>query len=168
MDILRLALYQPDIPQNAGALLRLSACLGVPVDIIEPCGFVFDDRKLRRAGMDYLDQALFLRHSSWEAFHRVIRTEGRRLVLLTTKGAARHDRFLFRPGDTIMVGRESVGVPAEVAGTASERIRIPMVAGRRSLNVALAAAMVTGEALGQLNAFPVDQEPAEGDFGNES
>ena len=153
---MQLALYQPDIPQNAGALLRLSACLGVPVDVIEPCGFVFDDRKLRRAGMDYLESAHYLRHSSWSAFHDHLRGEGRRLVLLTTRGEIRHDRFSFQPGDTIMVGRESAGVPPEVAAVAAARIRIPMVTGPRSLNVALAAALVTGEALRRLDAFPAD------------
>lgn len=156
MSNLRLALYQPDIPQNAGTLLRLSACLGVAVDIIEPCGFVFDDRKLRRAGMDYLDHAHYVRHSSWSAFLERLRAEGRRLVLLTTQGEHRHDRFLFAPGDTIMVGRESAGVPPEVAKAAQARIRIPMKAGPRSLNVALAASLVTGEALRQLGGFPED------------
>jgi len=153
---LRLALYQPDIPQNAGTLLRLSACLNVAVDIIEPCGFVFDDRKLRRAGMDYLDHADYVRHVSWPAFLADLRARGRRLVLLTTMGEQRHDRFPFAPGDTIMVGRESAGVPPEVAQAAQARIRIPMRIGPRSLNVALAAALVTGEALRQLGGFPDD------------
>ena len=156
MNDLRLALYQPDIPQNAGTLLRLSACLDLGGDIIEPCGFVFDDRKLRRAGMDYLDQARYLRHSSWQAFLVRMQSEGRRLILLTTGGEHRHDRFPFGPGDTIMVGRESAGVPPEVAQAAQARIRIPMRAGSRSLNVALAAALVTGEALRQLDGFPGD------------
>lgn len=156
MSTLRLALYQPDIPQNAGTLLRLSACLDLAVDIIEPCGFVFDDRKLRRAGMDYLDQARFQRHSSWQVFHQRLLAEGRRLILLTTSGEFRHDRFSFAPGDTIMVGRESAGVPPEVAQAAQARIRIPMKAGVRSLNVALAAALVTGEALRQLGGFTED------------
>ena len=156
MDLLRLALYQPDIPQNAGTLLRLSACLGVPVDIIEPCGFVFDERKVRRAGMDYLDFASVTRHSSWSRFFDTLAEQGRRLVLLSTAGEIRHDRFPFAAGDTIMVGRESVGVPPEVAASASARIRIPMQAGQRSLNVALAAALVTGEALRRLDGFPAD------------
>ncbi len=156
MSDLRLALYQPDIPQNAGTLLRLSACLNVAVDIIEPCGFVFDDRKLRRAGMDYLDHADYVRHVSWPAFLADLRARGRRLVLLTTMGEQRHDRFPFAPGDTIMVGRESAGVPPEVAQAAQARIRIPMRIGPRSLNVALAAALVTGEALRQLGGFPDD------------
>jgi tRNA (cytidine/uridine-2'-O-)-methyltransferase len=157
LDLLRLALFQPDIPQNAGTLLRLSACLGVAVDIIEPCGFVLDERKVRRAGMDYIGQASYTRHSSWEAFAAALAAGGRRLVLLTTGGEARHDRFSFRAGDTIMVGRESAGVPPEVAAAAQARIRIPMRAGARSLNVALAAALATGEALRQLEAFPAEE-----------
>lgn len=157
MDKLRLALYQPDIPQNAGTLLRLSACLGVAVDIVEPCGFVLDERKVRRAGMDYIGHARYLRHSSWERFAATLAAEGRRLILLTTRGEHRHDRFPFAPGDTIMVGRESAGVPPEVAEAAFARIRIPMMAGPRSLNVALAAAIVTGEALRRLDGFPLDE-----------
>lgn len=154
LEPLRLALYQPDIPQNAGALLRLSACLGVPLDIIEPCGFVLDERKVRRAGMDYIHQASYTRHTSWEAFAATLGAQGRRLVLLTTGGAVRHDRFPFAPGDTIMVGRESCGVPDEVADRAEARIRIPMQVGARSLNVALAAAIATAEALRRLDGFP--------------
>jgi len=156
MEPLRLALFQPDIPQNAGTLFRLSACLGLGVDVIEPCGFVFDDRKLKRAGMDYLDRARVIRHASWEAFRAALVAEGRRLVLLTTRGEHRHDHFAFLPGDTLMVGRESSGVPSEIAAEAAARIRIPMVAGPRSINVALAAAIVTGEALRRLDGFPAD------------
>jgi tRNA (cytidine/uridine-2'-O-)-methyltransferase len=158
METLRLALYQPDIPQNAGTLLRLAACLDFGVDIIEPCGFVFDDCKLRRAGMDYLGRASYVRHASWNAFAAARLAAGRRLVLLTTGASLRHDRFPFAAGDTIMVGRESAGVPPEVAKAADACIRIPMAAGLRSLNVALAAALVVGEALGRLNAFPPDEE----------
>jgi tRNA (cytidine/uridine-2'-O-)-methyltransferase len=154
LDLLRLALFQPDIPQNAGTLLRLSACLGVAVDIIEPCGFVLDERKVRRAGMDYISQASYTRHSSWEAFAAALAAEGRRLVLLTTGGDERHDRFSFAPGDTIMVGRESAGVPQSVFDASQARIRIPMQAGARSLNVALAASIATAEALRQLEGFP--------------
>ncbi len=154
MELLRLALFQPDIPQNAGTLLRLSACLGVAVDIIEPCGFVLDERKVRRAGMDYIGQASYTRHSSWEAFAASLADGGRRLVLLTTGGDERHDRFSFSSGDTIMVGRESSGVPPEVSARAEARIRIPMRDEARSLNVALAAAIATAEALRQLEGFP--------------
>ena len=143
---MRLALYQPDIAQNAGAMLRLAACLGVPVDLIEPCGFVFGDAKLRRAGMDYLEHVDLIRHVSWTAFRPTIPG---RLVLLTTKASIVYTEAAFRPDDTLMVGRESAGVPDEVQAAADLRLRIPMRPGLRSLNVALAAAMVLGEALRQ-------------------
>jgi tRNA (cytidine/uridine-2'-O-)-methyltransferase len=155
-DAIFLALFQPDIPQNAGALLRLSACLGVSLDVVEPCGFVFDDRKLRRAGMDYLDRALLRRHPSWREYSAALTARGGRLVLLTTAGEHRLDRFQFVAGDTIMVGRESAGVPPEVAAAAAARVRIPQVVGARSLNVAQAAAMAVAEALRQLDAFPAE------------
>lgn len=153
---MRLALYQPDIPQNAGALLRLGACLGVPVDIIEPCGFLLDDRRLRRAGMDYLDRAEMVRHRSWAAYRA---DRAGRLVLLTTAGTQDYTRFAFAAGDTLMVGRESAGVPPEVHAAAHARLAVPMRAGVRSLNVALAAAMVLGEALRQTRQFPVGEAP---------
>jgi len=154
---LRLALFQPDIPQNAGTLIRLATCFGLGLDMIEPCGFLFDDRKLRRAGMDYLDQARIRRHPSWEAFLATLTAGGRRLVLLSTGGECRHDRFAFAPGDTLMVGRESSGVPPEVAAAAAARLRIPMVAETRSLNVAVAGAIGLAEALRHLDAFPEDR-----------
>jgi tRNA (cytidine/uridine-2'-O-)-methyltransferase len=150
---MRLALFQPDIPQNAGALIRLGACMGVPVDIIEPCGFVLSDRRLRRAGMDYLDAADLTRHESWAAFH-ASRSPAARLVLLTTAGATPYHRFVFAAEDTIVLGRESAGVPPEVHAASAARLIIPMRPGLRSLNVALAAAMVLGEALRQTNLLP--------------
>jgi tRNA (cytidine/uridine-2'-O-)-methyltransferase len=149
---MRLALYEPDIPQNTGTMLRLAACLGVPVDLIEPCGFVWSDRKLRRAGMDYLEGVALTRHASWAAF-RVAREPGR-LILLTTSGDVAHTDFAFRASDTLMVGRESAGVPPEVHAAADARVVIPMVPGARALNVALAAALVLGEALRQTGEFP--------------
>ncbi|HVI52034.1 MAG TPA: tRNA (cytidine(34)-2'-O)-methyltransferase [Candidatus Sulfotelmatobacter sp.] len=148
---MRIALYQPDIPQNAGSLLRLGACLGLPVDIIEPCGFLLDDRKLKRAGMDYLDLAEMTRHSSWQAF-QAARTG--RLVLLTTKGEQSHLDFTFRPDDVLMLGRESCGVPDDVHQSADARIRIPMTPQARSINLAMAASLVVGEALRQTGGFP--------------
>lgn len=154
----RLALYQPDIPQNAGTLLRLGACFGFTLDIIEPCGFLWDDRRMRRAGMDYLDRVAVVRHSGWAAFEADRRAAGRRLVLLTTKGGDRLDRFSFAPGDVIMVGRESAGVPEAVAAAADAGVRIPMRPGLRSLNVALAATLAMGEAMRQLGGFPVEEE----------
>ncbi|MBR9972992.1 tRNA (cytidine(34)-2'-O)-methyltransferase [Magnetospirillum sulfuroxidans] len=156
MDLLRLALFQPDIPQNAGTLVRLSACLGIPLDIIEPCGFLWDEKRMRRAGMDYVDHARVDRHSSWAVFRQAL--AGRRLVLLTTAGGTRLDSFSFTPGDVIMVGRESAGVPADVAACADIALRIPMAAGLRSLNVALAATLAVGEGLRQLNGFPPEEQ----------
>lgn len=152
--VMRLALYQPDIPQNAGTILRLAACLGVGVDVIEPCGFIWDDRRLRRAGMDYLDQVDLVRHASWDRF-QVDRSPGR-LVLLTTQGAVRHTEAAFAPADILLLGRESAGVPLDVHQRADLCVRIPLTPAARSLNVALAAALVLGEALRQTDLFPKD------------
>jgi tRNA (cytidine/uridine-2'-O-)-methyltransferase len=148
---MRLALYEPDIPQNTGALLRLGACLGVAVDIIEPCGFLLGDRRLKRAGMDYLNAVELRRHDSWTAFAAARRG---RLVLLTTQASLAYHRFGFRADDTLLLGRETAGVPETVHRAADARLVIPLRRGLRSLNVALAAAMVLGEALRQLEAFP--------------
>ena len=153
---MRLALFEPDIPQNAGALLRLGACLGVPVDIIEPCGFVLGDRRLKRAGMDYLAAAELSRHESWERFRA---ERSGRLVLLTTQAELPYTGFAFRADDTLLLGRETAEVPAAVHEAADARLRIPLKPGMRSLNMALAAAMVLGEALRQTNAFPQDRPP---------
>ncbi len=154
---MRLVLFEPDIPQNTGALLRLGACLGLPVDIVEPCGFLLDDKRLRRAGMDYLDRVEMTRHSSWDAYRRVA---AGRLVLLTTKGSTRYTDFAFRRGDNILLGRESAGVPEAVHAAADARLLIPMREGVRSINVALAAAMVLSEALRQTDSFPqIDSLP---------
>ncbi|OJT97229.1 MAG: tRNA methyltransferase [Alphaproteobacteria bacterium 65-7] len=147
---MRLALFEPDIPQNAGSLIRLGVCLGVGVDIIEPCGFLLTDRGLKRAGMDYLKNADFRRHVSWDRFQDHLRREPQgRLVLLTTRSSQSYADFRFQPEDTLMVGRESAGVPTHVHAAADARLVIPMLPGRRSLNVAQAAAMVLGEALRQ-------------------
>jgi tRNA (cytidine/uridine-2'-O-)-methyltransferase len=151
---LRLALYQPDIPQNCGTMLRLAACTGVAADIIEPCGFVLTDARLRRAVLDYLPRADMTRHSSWRAFRERQTASGRRLVLLTTRGETPYTAFAYRPDDVLMVGRESAGVPPEVAAAADARLVIPLRPGLRSLNVAVAAAMVLGEALRQTGGFP--------------
>ena len=154
---MRLALYQPDIPQNTGAMLRLAACFGVAVDLIEPCGFVWSDRRLRRAGMDYLEGVALTRHESWAAFQdaREAASPRGRLLLLTTSGDAPYAEFAFRPADTLLVGRESAGVPSEVHAAADARLVIPMRPGVRSLNVALAAAIGLAEALRQTGALPV-------------
>lgn len=148
---MRLALYEPDIPQNTGTILRLAACLGVGVDLIEPMGFPFDDRRLRRAGMDYLDRVDLRRHPSWAAFRSSSRG---RLLLLTTRGEVTLPSFSFRPDDVLLLGRESAGVPEAVHEAADARLRIPMQPGLRSLNVALAAALALGEALRQTNGWP--------------
>ena len=148
---MRLALYQPDIPQNAGAALRLAACLGVGVDIIEPCGFVWSEPKMRRAGMDYLDTVDLKRHSGWAAYKAQV---SGRIVLLTTAAADRFDGFRFRADDTLLLGRESAGVPDDVHDAADARLRIPMMPGMRSLNVVNAAAIVLGEGLRQTEGFP--------------
>jgi tRNA (cytidine/uridine-2'-O-)-methyltransferase len=151
---MRLALYQPDIAQNAGTLMRLAACLGVPLDLIEPAGFDASDRNLRRAGLDYLDHLDLARHVSWDAFAARCRGEGRRIVLATTAAALPLHAFAFRPQDVILLGRESAGVPPNVHEAADARIKVPMRAGLRSLNVAVAAAMILGEALRQTGGFP--------------
>lgn len=151
---MRLALYQPDIPQNTGAVLRLAACLGIGVDIIEPCGFVWSDRHLRRAGMDYLDRVATIRHESWPAFQDARQTSGSRLILLTTRGSVPHTGFAFQAGDCLLLGRESAGVPNDVHKAADARVRVPMKAGLRSINLAMAAAIVLGEALRQTDGFP--------------
>lgn len=152
---MRLALFQPDIPQNTGAVLRLAACFGLGVDIIEPCGFVWSDARLRRAGMDYLDRVDIVRHASWDAFHAGGRT---RLLLLTTRGSTPYTSMSFQPTDTILLGRESAGVPSAVHASADARLVVPMAAGTRSLNVAMAAALVLGEALRQTDGFPRQAE----------
>ncbi len=150
---MRLALYEPDIPQNTGTLMRLGACLDVPVDIIEPCGFIFDERRMRRAGMDYLDRVDLTLHVSWAAYESLRLEQGRRLILLTTKADLAFTDFKFVPGDTILLGRESAGVPDEVHQVADSRIIVPMTKDARSLNVAVAAAMVLGEGLRQTGGF---------------
>jgi tRNA (cytidine/uridine-2'-O-)-methyltransferase len=149
---MRLALFEPDIPQNAGALLRLGACLGITVDIIEPCGFVFSDPQLRRAGMDYLALADMVRHASWQTY--LAAGVSGRIVLVSSKASQLYTDFAYADDDTILLGRESAGVPAFVHARADARLLIPMKSGLRSLNVAQAGAMVLGEALRQTGMFP--------------
>jgi len=148
---MRLALFQPDIPQNLGAALRLGACLGVPVDVIEPCGFPLSDRAIRRAAMDYAETAEVVRHASWGNF--LDRHEGR-ILLFTTRGATTFQAFRYQPSDILLFGRESAGAPAEVHAAADARLMIPLAPHARSLNVITAAAMALGEALRQTNGFP--------------
>ncbi len=152
--MISLALYQPDIPQNTGTILRLCACLGVAVHVIEPAGFDLSDRALRRAGMDYLEQADLTRHLSWGEFMTWRAASAGRLVLATTRAALPYADFTFRGDDIILMGRESAGVPDAVHEAADARVTIPMAAGLRSLNVATAAAMILGEGLRQTGGFP--------------
>jgi len=149
MSMLRIALFQPDIPGNAGTILRLGACLGMGVDIIEPAGFVLSDTNLRRAGMDYIAKAALTRHIDWAHFESWRAGTGRRLILASTKAAEPYTGFSFRPDDILLFGRESAGVPDDVHERADARLLIPMQAGQRSLNVAVSVAMIAGEALRQ-------------------
>jgi tRNA (cytidine/uridine-2'-O-)-methyltransferase len=160
---MRVALYEPDIPQNTGAILRLAACLGVSVDIIEPTGFVMTDKRLRRAGLDYIAATHMQTHRSWHAFQdvRAAQAPRPRLVLLTTAGETSHLDWRFRNDDILMVGRESEGVPDAVAHACDACVRIPIHPGLRSLNVATALAIVLGEALRQCGLFPEQAEAAD-------
>jgi tRNA (cytidine/uridine-2'-O-)-methyltransferase len=148
---MRLALYQPDQAGNVGTILRLAACLGVAVDVIEPCGFAFSDRALKRAGMDYAEMAAVTRHSGWTAFEAALPG---RLVLFTTAGAVRLPEARFEAGDTLLLGSESRGAPQEVHARAELRVRIPQAAGTRSLNIAVSAGIGLAEALRQTGGFP--------------
>jgi tRNA (cytidine/uridine-2'-O-)-methyltransferase len=149
---IEIALYQPDIAQNTGAILRLAACFGLRVRIIEPAGFLWSEARFRRAGMDYLDRVEIVREPSWESFPA--NSDGRRLILATTKGDVAFHRFGFETSDIILVGRESSGVPETVHRAMSARLVVPMQPGLRSLNVAMACAIVTAEALRQTGGFP--------------
>jgi tRNA (cytidine/uridine-2'-O-)-methyltransferase len=146
---MRIALFQPDIPQNTGTILRLCACLNVEAHIIEPAGFPVSDRHFRRAGMDYLDQVIIQRHDSWAKFEQWRREKGFRLILFSTKGARPYLDHSYTADDILLFGRESAGVPDEVVAAADARLVIPIEPGLRSLNVAMAAAMALGEALRQ-------------------
>jgi tRNA (cytidine/uridine-2'-O-)-methyltransferase len=150
---LRLALFQPDIPQNTGALLRLAACFGVAVDLIEPLGFLWDDRRLRRAALDYAALLTVVRHSSWDRFSAE-RDPASRLILLTTAGTVPLNDFAFETEDTLLLGRESAGVPEFVHASASARVAIPLQGGARSLNVAMAGAIALYQALRQTGGLP--------------
>ena len=151
---MRIALYQPDIPQNAGTILRLCACFGIEAHIIEPSGFPTTDRAFRRAGMDYLDAVEIVRHRSWHDFASWRSRQGHRLILFTTAATASYLDYRYRPDDILLFGRESAGVPGEIHDAADARLRIPIREGLRSLNVAIAAALATGEALRQTRGMP--------------
>lgn len=151
---MRIALYEPDIPQNTGTILRTCACLGVEAHIIEPAGFPVTDRAFRRAGMDYLDRVTIVRHADFASFEDWRRKERLKLVLMTTAGAQNYLDHAYQDDQIVLFGRESAGVPQAVHDAAEVRLRIPVVAGLRSLNIAVSAAMVMGEALRQTTAFP--------------
>jgi tRNA (cytidine/uridine-2'-O-)-methyltransferase len=150
---MRIALFEPDIPQNAGTILRLAACLGIEAHLIEPAGFPTSDRAFRRAGMDYLDQVTLERHGSWEEFERWRSARGLRLVLFTTRATVSYLDHAYRPHDILLFGRESAGAPDHVHQAADVRLRIPMRPGLRSLNVAVTCAIGVGEALRQTGGF---------------
>ena len=149
---MRIALYQPDIAGNVGAVLRTAACFGVPCDIIEPCGFAFSERALKRAGMDYAAQAEIARHADWEAF--LASVDGSRVILMSSKAAIALPTFAFQPDDILLMGSESSGVPAAVHDRADARVYIPMAAGFRSLNISVSAGIALAEGLRQTNQFP--------------
>lgn len=142
-----IALYQPDIPQNLGAMMRLAACMGSPLDIVEPCGFPWNDKKIERSGMDYIHAVQVTRHNDWSAF-RAARA-GKRVILMTTKAATPFYDFQFQAGDILLAGRESAGVPDDIHADVDARILIPMENGQRSLNIVNATSMILGEALRQ-------------------
>jgi tRNA (cytidine/uridine-2'-O-)-methyltransferase len=148
-----IALFEPDIPQNTGTILRLAACFGIEAHLIEPAGFPVSDRAFRRAGMDYLDAVKLMRHPSWDAFEEWRNAQGLRLVLFTTRASMSYLDHRYEPGDILLFGRESAGVPDHVHAAADVRLRIPMQAGLRSLNVAMTCAMAVGEALRQTGGF---------------
>ena len=152
---MRIVLYQPDIPQNTGNIFRLAACLSVSVDIIEPTGFFFDDKRLQRSLMDYMYHLDYTRHVDWEKFYEWYKTHNYRLILLTTKAIKKYYEFKYKNNDILLFGRESAGVPEDIHKSVDERLTIPMANGLRSINVSSSVALVTGEACKQLGLFPI-------------
>ena len=146
---MRIALYQPDIPQNTGNIFRLGACLGVSIDIIEPTGFIFDDKRFKRSAMDYLDHIDYKRHIDWQHFYDWKKENNFRLILMTTKSQESLYNFKFNPSDILLFGRESSGVPKHVHEIVNERLRIPMLENKRSLNLATSVGIVLAEQLRQ-------------------
>ena len=150
---MRIALYQPDIPQNTGNIFRLGACLGVPVDVIEPTGFIFDDKKFKRSAMDYINHLNYKRHLDWEHFLKWVKDNQGRLILMTTKSEKSYYTFKFQPSDILLFGRESAGVPNDVHDIADHRLTIPMKNEVRSINLSSSVALVIGEGLRQINGI---------------
>lgn len=154
--MINLALFEPDIPQNTGSMMRLTACLGVRLHIIEPCGFLLDDKQIKRVAMDYGNQTDIIRHISWQNFINNLQIQGiKRIILLSTKATRIYSDFNFADGDCLLMGRESSGVPDFVVNTVFEQVKINMHGKARSLNVALAASMVLGEAIRQTKGTPI-------------
>ncbi|HUX78175.1 MAG TPA: tRNA (cytidine(34)-2'-O)-methyltransferase [Alphaproteobacteria bacterium] len=151
---MHLVLFQPEIPQNVGTLMRFAACMGLPLDVIEPCGFLFTDKHLKRAGMDYIELATTNRFSSWKTFCE--ERKGSRRVAVTSSSSQNYNDFCFQHSDLLIMGQESTGFPPNVIEDCHETVTIPMVSGRRSLNLALAAAIVVTEALRQTGKLPGD------------
>jgi len=151
---MRLALYQPDIPQNTGTLMRLCACLGIGLDIIEPCGFILSDKNIKRASMDYVEYLEMARHSNWEEFKSS--HSDKRLILMSTKAEKSFIDFKFKHNDILIAGRESAGVPDSIYKACNDAIKIPMIAEVRSINIAVASSIILGEALRQTNQYPYD------------
>ena len=150
---MRIALYEPDIPQNTGNILRLGACLGLDIDIIEPTGYIFNDKHLKRSAMDYIKHIQYKRHLDWGSFFAWAKDNNFRLILLTTKSDKNYCNYNFQENDILLFGRESAGVPEKVHNAVDEKLTIPMVKGLRSINVSSAVALVVGEAYRQLNLF---------------
>ena len=148
---MRIALYQPDIPQNTGNIFRLGACLGVSIDIIEPTGFIFDDKRFKRSAMDYLDHIDYKRHIDWQHFYDWKKENNFRLILMTTKSKESLYNFKFNPSDILLFGRESAGVPKNIHKIVDHRLKIPMKVGVRSINLSSSVALVLGEGLRQIN-----------------
>ena len=150
---MRIALYQPDIPQNTGNIFRLGACLGVPVDVIEPTGFIFDDKKFKRSAMDYINHLNYKRHLDWEHFLKWVKNNQGRLIIMTTMSEKSYYNFKFQPSDILLFGRESAGVPNDVHDLADHRLTIPMKNEVRSINLSSSVALVIGEGLRQINGI---------------
>jgi tRNA (cytidine/uridine-2'-O-)-methyltransferase len=148
---MRIALFEPDIPQNTGNIFRFGACLGIEVDIIEPTGYIFDDKRFRRSSMDYIDHIIYKRHLDWDTFYKWSKENNFRLILLTTKSKKKYLDYKFQQNDILLFGRESAGVPKNVHATVDEQLTIPMVKGLRSINVSSSVALVAGEACRQLD-----------------
>ncbi len=150
---MRIALFEPDIPQNTGNIMRLGACLGVDIDIIEPTGYIFDDKRFKRSSMDYINHVNYKRHLDWDTFYSWIRKKNYRLILLTTKSSKKYTDFIFNSNDVLLFGRESAGVPKIVHDNADEQLTIPMKKEVRSINVSSAVSIVVGEVCRQLKYF---------------